>query len=298
MTLPTRIILPLLMLAGRALADDTDSSDVPIVYRILHYWPNKVAAIIFAALYLIVGVVIFWHVGRYRDWWGLCLLSASCMAAGYAVRFVEVAVHDSVGFYIFQTFFILCAPAAFLAFNYTLYGRVVVRCLGREFSIIRPERVARIFVISDVTTFLAQSAGNILSASTSASTNKRGNDLALAGLIGQGVSYAFFLCVAFTAHIRYIRASPVGTRYQEEWWKVIWLLYFSSVPIIIRSVYRIIEFTQGNPGYLIMHEVYFYCLDGLPLWFAVTCYAYRWPSRYITERSEGFKMSPRSSTSV
>ncbi|TFK48540.1 hypothetical protein OE88DRAFT_540109 [Heliocybe sulcata] len=191
MTLRTRIILPLLMLAGRVLADDTDSLDVPLVYRILHYWPNKVAAIIFAAVYFIVGLVISWHVARYRDWWGLCLpIGIMCMAIGYVVRFVEVlsdSLKDSLGVYIFQTFFILCAPATFLAFNYTLYGRVVVRCIGREFSIIRPERVARIFVISDVTTFFLQASGGGLTASRTESMTKIGNDIALVGLVGQGL---------------------------------------------------------------------------------------------------------------
>jgi hypothetical protein len=35
--------------------------------------------------------------------------------------------------------------------------------------------------------------------------------------------------------------------------------------IILRAVYRVIELAQGWRGYLITHEVYFYCLDTAPM---------------------------------
>jgi hypothetical protein len=34
-----------------------------------------------------------------------------------------------------------------------------------------------------------------------------------------------------------------------------------SALILIRCVFRLIEFAQGNAGYLISHEVYMYLLD-------------------------------------
>ncbi|TFK45804.1 RTA1-domain-containing protein [Heliocybe sulcata] len=302
MTCHTRIILPLLLLAGRALADDSDSADVPLVFKVLHYYPNKAAAVIFAGLYLITGLVIFRHVRSYGDSWGMCLpIGIICMVIGYTVRFVEVisdSFKDSIGMYSFQTFFILCSPAAFLAFNYTLYGRVVVQCIGSQYSIIRPERIAKIFVISDVTTFFLQAIGGGLSATSNANMTKLGTKLAIVGLVAQGVSYAFFLFVVMTTHRRYISSHSAHARYHEVWWNVMWLLYFSSVPIMIRSIYRIAEFAQGSSGYLVTHEIFFYGLDGLPLLIAVLCYAVRWPGQYITETSETYKMNLGSSISV
>ncbi|TFK48541.1 RTA1-domain-containing protein [Heliocybe sulcata] len=304
------IIIPLLLFARQAQADDRNTSDDPIVYIVLHYYPNKAAAIIFGILYLTVGLITSWHVWRHRHWWGLYLpIGTLCMSLGYFLRFVMVlsySLEDSIGMYIVQVIFILCSPAAFLAFNYTLAGRVIVRCIGREFPLIRPERFAKVFIISDLMTFNLQSAGGSLAASKNSTVSKLGNDIVLVGLVAQGASYVFFLYVVLAAQYRYTRAKPVGARHQEEWWTVIWLLYFSSVPIIIRSVYRIAEFAQGSAGYFITHEVYFYCLDGLPLFFAVACYAARWPGRYVAETSstsillpdqasgaESYPLSPR-----
>ncbi|KZT21572.1 hypothetical protein NEOLEDRAFT_1181582 [Neolentinus lepideus HHB14362 ss-1] len=268
----TRIILPLLMLAWRALADDTSSTDgVTLVYRVLHYNPSKAAAIIFGLLYLATGVVLFWRVRIYRDWWGLYLpIGVVFTAIGYFLRLVQTfndSLANSLGIYIIQDFFILCSPAAFFAFNYKLYGQIV-------------------------------GGGGGLTASRDEHTAKLGNTITLIGLVAQAISYVFFLCVAFNAHYRVVRASPRSSRYEEEWWKAIWLLYFSSVPIIIRSIYRVAEFAQGSSGYLVTHEVYFYCLDALPLLIAVVCYAAFWPGQYIVNRSEDYKMTLDSNVSV
>src|ERR1700726_317629 len=78
------------------------------------------------------------------------------MAAGFFVRIAQVYAPDSLSVFIVQQLFIITTPAAFLAFNYILYGRFIVECVSREYSWIRPDRVARIFVVSDVTTFLVQ----------------------------------------------------------------------------------------------------------------------------------------------
>ena len=63
---------------------------------------------------------------------------------------------DSQGWLIAQNIFIACAPAAFLAFNYVIFGRLVVQCIGPSHCAIRPNRVAVIFVTSDVLTILVQ----------------------------------------------------------------------------------------------------------------------------------------------
>ena len=68
---------------------------------------------------------------------------------------------DSLGFFAIEQLFIICAPAAFLAFNYIVYGRLI-SYIGAEHSIVKPQKVAMIFVISDVSTFLMQVRTNPL----------------------------------------------------------------------------------------------------------------------------------------
>ena len=78
------------------------------------------------------------------------------MAAGFVLR-IELTIYpNSFPILLCSTLFILLSPTAFLAFNYILYGRFVVTCIERRHSLIRPERTARYFIISDITTFLIQ----------------------------------------------------------------------------------------------------------------------------------------------
>ena len=46
------------------------------------------------------------------------------------------------------------------------------------------------------------------------------------------------------------------------------LLAVAAVIIIARCIFRVIEFAQGNAGYLTSHEVFMYIFDTLPM-FAV-----------------------------
>ena len=78
------------------------------------------------------------------------------MAIGFYLRCDILSHQNSKGLFIAMQVLILCSPGAFLAFNYILYGRFIVSIVGRQHSIIRPDRVARVFVISDVVTFLIQ----------------------------------------------------------------------------------------------------------------------------------------------
>lgn len=78
------------------------------------------------------------------------------MSLGFFVRIAVNYAPSSHGVFIIQNLFVITSPAAFLAFNYILYGRFIVHCVSREYSWIKPERVALIFVLSDITTFLIQ----------------------------------------------------------------------------------------------------------------------------------------------
>ena len=100
-------------------------------------------------------------------------------------------------------------------------------------------------------------------------------------------------------HLNPFSVKPIGN------WKVLyWAIAFSSIGIIasfdsltlhnvpgadlesarfsapqIRSIYRVLEYTQGD--HLATHEVYFYMLDTLPLWVSTTTYVFVWPPRVL-----------------
>jgi len=247
--------------------------------------PSKPAAAVAGALYFLSSLAIFIRLVKTRTWWGLCLpIGALIMSAGFFVRIAQFYAPDSLSVFIVQQLFIITTPAAFLAFNYILYGRFIVECVSREYSWIRPDRVARIFVISDVTTFLVQAGGGGLESSKDQTTVKAGVRVLLIGLALQTASYVLFIVLVAHAHHKIVK-SALATG-SEPWWKIIWLLYFSSFFIMIRCIYRLIELAQGHNGYLLTHEIYFYLLDTLPLFIAITVYVPFWPAKYIVHPIE------------
>lgn len=74
---------------------------------------------------------------------------------GFLLRYLAKYSPKSLGLFAIEGLFIVCAPASFLAFNYITYGRLI-SYIGAEHSIVNPRKVAVIFVISDVFTFLLQ----------------------------------------------------------------------------------------------------------------------------------------------
>jgi hypothetical protein len=48
-----------------------------------------------------------------------------------------------------------------------------------------------------------------------------------------------------------------------------WILFISSLLIMIRSVFRVVEYVQGTGGYLLSHEIYGYIFDALLMFFVV-----------------------------
>jgi hypothetical protein len=279
-----------LLLATVALADGT--SGETDVQQAFHYVPNKPVAIVAGILYLASTLAILVRVFVAKNWWALCLpIGSLAMAMGFFLRFVLVSNQNSTGLFIAMQVLILCSPGAFLAFNYILYGRFIVNTVGGKHSLIRPDRVARVFVISDVVTFLIQATGGSMGASNTISTQRLGSHIVLVGLTVQTVSYILFIALCGRAHLS-IRKEASGN---ESWWRIMWLLYFSSVFITIRCIYRLVELAQGFTGYLFTHEVWFYVFDSLPLFLAISVYIPYWPGNYLSYESREIPMVSRSS---
>lgn len=77
---------------------------------------------------------------------------------------------------------------------------------------------------------------------TMKSTTKLGEDIFLVGLVAQAASYVVFMGLLFHAH-RGARKDRAITG-QEPWWRVIWLLYFSSFFILVSSLLRFTTFVE------------------------------------------------------
>lgn len=91
---------------------------------------------------------------------------------------------------------------------------------------------------------------------------KLGKNVILVGLFLQILFFGFFLICGGIFHHRIIR-SPTPASLQNSWVKYMYALYTAGILILIRSVFRVIEFLQGNDGSIMTHEVFLYVFDGV-----------------------------------
>lgn len=100
--------------------------------------------------------------------------------------------------------------------------------------------------------------------SGSLSSMKTGEHIVVAGLLVQILFFGLFVVVALVFHFRMRKVpAPKVTTGHIPWQKHLLALYLSSTLIMIRSVFRVIEFVQGNDGYIFSHEWFVYVFDAL-----------------------------------
>ncbi|KAF9904615.1 hypothetical protein EC991_002545 [Linnemannia zychae] len=280
---------------------------MPANNEILKYEPNLAGNIVVGILYAILGLLFSYYVFRHKNKWALCLpIGAFACSLGFLVRLGLDPHNLMVPLFVVQNILIIATPSAFLAFNYMLYGRFVtaidpqfsssksnLRMEKSRYCLIPPRIVGRIFVVSDIATFLIQvAAGSMVgnAAGKNPSIANIGDKLFLTGVCAQGVSYGLFTVLLSDTLIRLLgerhkaglnqpRRSCMGLEQNTS--IIVGGLYFSSIFIIIRSVYRIIEFVQGHQGYLISNEVFMFVLDAVPLVFAIGIWAIVWPTMLL-----------------
>ena len=123
-------------------------------------------------------------------------------------------------------------------------------------------------------------AGILTSGGAKLETAKLGENILLGGLAVNLVSFAIFYLQIFYFDYRTRKLPPtfpIGSRYQKVWRKFLYVIYFSSFLVVVRQIYRVIEFSQGFTGYLAVHEAYFYVFETLPIFLSSTVYAIYFP---------------------
>ena len=62
------------------------------------------------------------------------------------------------------------------------------------------------------------------------------------------------------------------------------VLYFASMLILVRSIIRVIEYIQGNDGYILSHEYFLYIFDASLMFIAIAAFNLVHPSQMIPGR--------------
>ena len=114
----------------------------------------------------------------------------------------------------------------------------------------------------------------------------------------QLVAFGFFAVVIAVFHTRIVRRPTAESRTSSLPWKrYIFVLYGASLIIVIRSIFRLVEYIQGREGYLMAHEVYSYALDAAMMVLVSLLFNVFHPSRIVSstartriETKTGYRM--------
>ncbi|BCS00629.1 RTA1 domain-containing protein [Aspergillus luchuensis] len=225
---------------------------------------------------------------------------------GYITRALAHSNTQSVPIYAVQDILILLAPPLYAATIYMTLGRLITLLDAERLSLIPIRWLTAVFVTGDVLSFLLQGAGGGIMSSGSLSGMTTGENVIMGGLAVQLIFFSVFVIVATLFHYR-IHQNPteksISTCIARSGWRTPnWEttmvgLYIASILILIRSVFRMIEYAGGNDGYLISHEAFSYVFDAMLMFFAMIVISVLHPSKVLGSGKEG-KVDKRESVQL
>jgi len=176
---------------------------------------------------------------------------------------------------------------------------------GAETSRIPPKAYTYIFVTCDFISLSLQGAGGGI-ASTLSQDNKdpaSGNNIMLAGLGFQVFTLVLFmlLCAEYAYRVKTTTQNFDTThaklRSSRKFRAFLIALSLSTILILIRSIYRVVEMAQGWEGDLIKDQTLFFVLEGVMVIAAVIvlnvfhpgwCFREAYADRLEAEKSQDF----------
>lgn len=123
-------------------------------------------------------------------------------------------------------------------------------------------------------------------------SQKNGERMVLLGLFVQIIFFGFFIIASIVFHRR-INRDPTGASIslansaislKTSWVGLLYALYASSVAILVRSVFRTIEYIQGNSGYLLRNEIWLYLFDAVLMLAVMVIFNWVHPAAVLQER--------------
>lgn len=185
-----------------------------------------------------------------------------------------------------QNAYILLAPALFAASIYMTLGRIIRSVRGERCSIVPVRWLTKVFVLGDVLSFLVQGGASGLMVTRK--HLKLGENIVVVGLLVQVIMFGLFAATAVLFQVR-LHKNPTRESYSLDmpWKQSLYMLYGVSALIMVRSIFRVVEYSVGQGGYPLNHEWTLYIFDSLFM-FSVMVVFYVWyPSRIRPSAENG-----------
>uniref|UniRef100_A0A060T3Y7 ARAD1C44088p n=1 Tax=Blastobotrys adeninivorans TaxID=409370 RepID=A0A060T3Y7_BLAAD len=245
---------------------------------IYHYVPSLAATIVSMVIFFLLSI---WHgyiLIRKKVWYFIpFFIGVVFEFLGYAIRIGSRNKPGSIPLYALQMLFVLLAPPMFAASIYMVLGRMLVFYRAQFASIVSVRRMTAIFVTGDVISFLLQCAGGGIEGSGS-DLESIGANVVIGGLCVQLLFFGMFVITSIIANRRLINNNwPKNGPYRMQWQGMLNVLYVTSALILVRSIFRVVEYAQGWNGFTMNHEIFMYMLDTLLMFFVVCIFIYWHP---------------------
>ncbi|KAJ4249062.1 hypothetical protein NW762_012394 [Fusarium torreyae] len=220
-------------------------------FKLYRYDPSLAAAIVSVIVFAVLTALHTWRLFRARAYYFTAFVVGGLFeTVGYCGRIWSHYDKLVVGGFILQAIPILVAPALFAASIYMILGRLIRTVGASHLSLVPVQWVTRIFVTGDVIAFSLQAGGGGIQSGGTLDLYNLGEKVIIAGLLVQIVIFGFFVFNSLLFHYR-LRKFPTteSTRGDIPWKRYLYVL--------------VVEYLQGNKGYLISHEVFLYIFDAI-----------------------------------
>ncbi|KAG0633244.1 RTA1 like protein-domain-containing protein [Tuber brumale] len=241
-------------------------------FQLYRYTPSLVGAVIFAALFFLSSGYHMIQLTRAKTWYFIPLVIGALMESVLTP-------------YLLQALFLLVAPALYAASIYMILGRLIASIEAEHHSLIRKTWLTKIFVAGDLLSFLMQSTGGALMAK-GADSVKMGEHIVLGGLFVQILFFGLFMIATVVFHL-HLRKNPTqASQVSTAWRTLLMALYIASLSILVRSLFRVVEYLQGREGYLMSNEVWLYIFDAVLMLSVTVLFNVVHPSVAVPGRKE------------
>lgn len=256
-------------------------------------------------LFAISTVVHLFQVSRYRVW-TFALITLACLleTVGYIFRTLSSRNDPyNVIWFVVQYFLIVVAPVFISAGIYFSINRLIAWAATIGFNEasegtkrrwwLSPKLILWGFITADVLTTIMQIAGAALvgSSESNGKNPNTGNNILLAGLAMQTVSFTIFLLVLLLFRISL--GKDVNARsYSRSKDVFILAVAVASLLVYLRTVFRLAETAQGLFGSVSTNEKFFGTLEFAPVMLAIWILAVWHPGRWLAQGSQVLPSPP------
>ncbi|GAA92900.1 RTA1 domain protein [Aspergillus luchuensis IFO 4308] len=178
---------------------------------------------------------------------------------GYGFRAACTNATANLVLYILQSVLILLGPVLYAASVYMVLARLIRSVGAEKYSLVRISWVTKTFVAGDIISFMVQGQGSGLMASDGLENIAKA--IVICGLMIQILVFGFFIITSMVFRKRMKRAPTSDVPYIHH----LYPLYAVSWLIMIRSIFRVLEFATGQKGYFLSNEWPLYVFDAVPM---------------------------------